>query len=103
HAPPRPVLDPLSLHDALPIFFDAGPEDPVAQVLRMLESRPLSAVYLMKKLPLADKVLQSLERKGFIIAEHVQSERDPLRAASDRSEEHTSDLQSRVALVCLLL
>ena len=66
------------------LLFDAGPEDPVAQVLRMLESRPLSAVYLMKKLPLADKVLQSLERKGFIIAEHVQSERDPLRAASDR-------------------
>src|SRR5437773_560783 len=48
------------------LLFDAGPEDPVAQVLRMLESRPLSAVYLMKKLPLADKVLQSLERKGFI-------------------------------------
>jgi len=50
----------------------------------MLESRPLSAVYLMKKLPLADKVLRSLERKGFVIAERMQSERDPLRAASDR-------------------
>ncbi len=50
----------------------------------MLEKRPLSAAYLAKALPLADKAIKSLERKGFIVAEQVQTERDPLRAPSER-------------------
>ena len=50
----------------------------------MLEKRPLSAAYLAKTLPLADKAIRSLERKGFIVAEQVQTERDPLRAPSER-------------------
>src|SRR5207248_6203764 len=66
------------------LLLGASPEDPVAQVLRMLESRPLSAAYLTRKLPLADKAIRSLERRGFIASEHVQTERDPLRAPSDR-------------------
>ena len=66
------------------LLLDAAPDDPVAQVLRMLEERPLSAAYLAKKLPLADKAIRSLERKGFIVAEQVQTERDPLRAPADR-------------------
>ena len=37
------------------LLLDSSPEDPVAQVLRALEHRPLSAAYLAKKLPLADK------------------------------------------------
>src|SRR5262249_36741839 len=57
---------------------------PMAQVLRMLEKRPLSAAYLAKSMPLADKVIRALERKRFIIAEDVQTERDPLRAPADR-------------------
>jgi primosomal protein N' (replication factor Y) len=72
------------LDAARQLLLDAGPEDPVATVLRMLEGRPLTAAYLTKKLPLADKVIRSLERKGFIIAEHLHQERDPLRAPSDR-------------------
>src|SRR5215472_2437036 len=66
------------------LLLDAGPEDPVAQVLRLLDSRPLSAAYVAKKLPLADKVIRSLERRGFIATEQVQTERDPLRAPSER-------------------
>src|SRR5215831_299877 len=66
------------------LLFDASPEDPVAQVLRMLEARPLSAAYLTRKLPLADKAIRSLERRGFIASEQVQTERDPLRAPSER-------------------
>src|SRR5581483_2684713 len=66
------------------LLLDASPEDPVAQVLRMLEARPLSAAYLIRKLPLADKAVKSLERRGFIASEQVQTERDPLRAPSDR-------------------
>src|SRR6266852_250505 len=65
------------------LLLDAAAEDPVAQVLRALESRPLSAAYLAKKLPLADKTIKSLEKRGFIIPEQVHEDRDPLRAPSD--------------------
>src|SRR5579864_9224195 len=78
------TLTDAGLDAARQLMLDAGPEDPVAAVLRMLESRPLSAAYLAKKLPLADKVIRSLERKGFIVAEQVHMERDPLRAPSER-------------------
>jgi len=66
------------------LLLDAAPDDPVARILGMLERRPLSAAYLAKSLPLADKAVRSLERRGFIVAEHVATDRDPLRAPSDR-------------------
>src|SRR5437773_2259683 len=66
------------------LLLDSSPDDPVARILHMLEKRPLSAAYLTKSLPLADKAMRSLERKGFIVAEQVQTERDPLRAPADR-------------------
>jgi len=66
------------------LLLDSAPDDPVAQILRMLEKRPLSAAYLAKAMPLADKAIRSLERKHFIVAEQVQAERDPLRALAER-------------------
>jgi len=66
------------------LLFDSSPEDPVVQILRMLDRRPLSASYIERKLPLAANALRALERKHFVIAEQVQSERDPLRAPSER-------------------
>src|SRR5260370_15911364 len=66
------------------LLLHSAAEDPVVQVLRMLESRPLSAAYLAKKLPLADKTIKSLEKRGFIFPEQVHEDRDPLRAPSDR-------------------
>jgi primosomal protein N' (replication factor Y) len=66
------------------LLLDTSPDDPVLQVLRMLEKRPLSAAYLAKALPLADKAIRALERKRFIVAEQVQTERDPLRAPAER-------------------
>ncbi len=66
------------------LLLDSAPDDPVALVLRMLEKRPLSASYLARTQPLADKAIRSLERKGFIVAEQIQTERDPLRAPSER-------------------
>src|SRR5580658_2141934 len=66
------------------LLLETTPDDPAVAVLRMLEKRPLSAAYLAKTLPLADKAIKSLERKAFIVAEHVQTERDPLRAPSER-------------------
>ncbi len=66
------------------LLLDSAPDDPVAQILRMLEKRPLSAAYLAKAMPLADKAIRALERKRFIVSEQVQTERDPLRAPADR-------------------
>ena len=66
------------------LLLNAGPEDPAWEILRALEARPLSANWLQKKFPLADKVLRALERKGFVLASQVSEERDPLRAASER-------------------
>jgi primosomal protein N' (replication factor Y) len=66
------------------LLFDAAPDDPVARVLSLLEKRPLSAAYLARILPLADRAIRSLERKGLIAAEQVQTERDPLRAPAAR-------------------
>jgi primosomal protein N' (replication factor Y) len=66
------------------LVLDSSPDDPVSKILRMLERRPLSAAYLAKALPLADKAMRSLERKGFIVAEQVETDRDPLRAPSER-------------------
>src|SRR5262249_55598107 len=66
------------------LLLDASAEDPVAEVLRALEARPLSAAYLAKKLPLADKAIRSLEKRGFIFPEQIQEDRDPLRAPSER-------------------
>jgi primosomal protein N' (replication factor Y) len=66
------------------LLLDSSPDDPVLQILRRLEKRPLSASYLAKAMPLADKAIRALERKRFIVAEQVQVERDPLRAPSER-------------------
>ncbi|MGH9721318.1 MAG: replication restart helicase PriA, partial [Bryobacteraceae bacterium] len=68
------------------LLLDSSPEDPALQVLRALESRPLSAGYLARKYPLADKAIKSLEKRGFIVAEQVHGERDPLRAPSEHLE-----------------
>jgi len=66
------------------LVLDASPDDAAVQVLRLLEKRPLSAAYLAKALPLGDKAIRSLEKRGFVVSEQVHSERDPLRAASER-------------------
>jgi primosomal protein N' (replication factor Y) len=66
------------------LVLDSSPDDPVSKILRMLERRSLSAAYLAKALPLAEKAIRSLERRGFIVAEQVETDRDPLRAPSER-------------------
>jgi primosomal protein N' (replication factor Y) len=57
-------------------------DDTFQQVMAMLAVRPLSAAHLKRKIPLADKILKSLERKGWVAVETVQEDRDPLRAPS---------------------
>ena len=62
--------------------IDPQADDAVNEVVQMLAARSLSAVHLKKKIPLADRILKSLERRGWIAAEEVQHDRDPLRAPS---------------------
>src|SRR5262249_26112184 len=58
--------------------------DPASEILRMLDSRQLSGTYLTQKIPKAAAILRSLEKRGFIDAEDIAAERDPLRAGAAR-------------------
>ncbi len=62
------------------LLLGASSEEPAVEILRLLESRPLSAAWLAKKVPNAGRAVRSLIRKGFIEVEDIQAERDPLRA-----------------------
>jgi primosomal protein N' (replication factor Y) (superfamily II helicase) len=77
------------------LLLDASPEDPAVRVLQLLEKRPLSAAYLAKTLPLADKAIRALERRGFIVAEQVQIERDPLRSPAEHLRIELPDKAAR--------
>jgi len=66
------------------LLLDSSPDDPATQILRLLERRPLTASYLARALPLADRALRSLEKRGFIVGEDVHADRDPLRAPAER-------------------
>jgi primosomal protein N' (replication factor Y) (superfamily II helicase) len=62
--------------------IDPAADDAVNSVVQMLAARSLSAVHLKKKIPLVDRILKSLEKRGWIAVEEVQHDRDPLRAPS---------------------
>jgi len=66
------------------LLLSGSDDDPALQVLRLLEARPLSAQYLQKKLPTAQRVIRTLEKKGFVAVEDLEAERDPLRASAAR-------------------
>jgi primosomal protein N' (replication factor Y) (superfamily II helicase) len=66
------------------LLLGSAEDNPTLQVLRLLESRPLSATYLQKKLPKAANVIRSLEKKGFVEIEDMEGQRDPLRASAAR-------------------
>src|SRR5438876_5228199 len=88
--PPTSDIYTLSLHDALPIW--------------RIDERP-------SQLRLGDAVLveglgegpQRLRRGGVVPLPRVARDDDVLAAGGARSEEHTSELQSPVHLVCRLL
>lgn len=60
--------------------IDPQADDTTNQVIQMLAARSLSAAHIKKKVPLADRILKSLERRGWVGVEAVQHDRDPLRA-----------------------
>ncbi len=66
------------------LILGADESDAASQVLGLLEARPLSASYLLKKLPNGRRTIASLEKKGFIEVEDLEADRDPLRASAAR-------------------
>src|SRR5690606_41293714 len=99
--PSRRYTSPLSLPDALPIF-DGVPQD-------LLEP-PLNPMRLtLHPRGLAPRIRNLRQWRGHLLAQmerHIALRRsEPLRALYEevRSEEHTSELQSREKLVCRLL
>ena len=65
------------------LLLAASEDDVAARILALLERRSLSASYLKTKFPLAGNTVRTLEKKGLIAAEDVQTDRDPLRASSE--------------------
>jgi len=71
-------------HDlARQLHLATGEPDTESQMLDALQARPLSAAFLKRKFPPAERILSSLERQGLIIVENTARERDPLRAPAD--------------------
>ena len=78
------ALTDAGLDAARQLLLGAAPDDPLVEVMRLLEQRPVSESYLLKKVPLARRAIRSLEKKGLIRTETSEAERDPVRAAAAR-------------------
>jgi len=57
-------------------------DDPQTQILKLLETRPLSVGYITKKVQDGARHLKALEKRGLVTREDVQESRDPMRASS---------------------
>jgi primosomal protein N' (replication factor Y) len=66
------------------LSIEPAGEDPARQLLAMMENRSLSAAHIKRKLPLADRALQSLVKRGWVSVEEVSNDRDPLRAPAGK-------------------
>src|SRR5690606_41182934 len=91
--PPPPQTDPLSLHDALPISAAVAPARVPVGVGRTQHRPPLRGA--------GDG--QCTGRVPELAGQPVAHHRFGGIAGAVRSEEHTSELQSRENLVCRLL
>src|SRR5690348_18114505 len=98
HYPPTTETYTLSLHDALPIYgrdgcldSDRGDGDGHGSVSDHRTCSQLGGN------------VSGNQRECWAADEHQDAEREPVFAAGLRSEEHTSELQSPVHLVCRLL
>src|SRR5690606_41531875 len=91
----------LSLHDALPIsdgILQGSDIGEAADLVRRLRPLALSAVDAMLARAMARHMHHVLGDHFSGMLEHIAAQH-----AEERSEEHTSELQSRENLVCRLL
>src|SRR5699024_12698073 len=89
NSPARPSLDPLSLHDALPIFHHRGRAHARARLRGHVGRYQTGFRY-------PREIIHGRRGKSFRL-------RSQTHLGYARSEEHTSELQSRFDLVCRLL
>src|SRR3712207_8095987 len=96
--PATPEIYTLSLHDALPIYVVGGD---LGQPLALLLLRAVA----LERLGQADRLVRREQRRdgGRPLAGHRQGTVVVDLREAERSEEHTSELQSRQYLVCRLL
>ena len=66
------------------LLLGASSEEPAVEILRMLETRPLTEAYLKRKVHNAPRAIKALTRKGFLEVEDTQKQKDPLRASAAR-------------------
>src|SRR5207244_12907396 len=90
---PTPDLSPLSLHDALPILKSLG---------RVLDLAARHRVPVPRLLHVSEGTA-SFEGRPWLIQEYLAGDDGEEEQPWDRSEEHTSELQSPDHLVCRLL
>ena len=60
--------------------------DSALRILSALEERSLSSAYLSQKIKGASTAVRGLLKRGWVIEEEAQEERDPLRASAERLE-----------------
>src|SRR5690606_41181846 len=93
----------LSLHDALPIFETLLDALELGGALLVLFERALHLIEISNQSLLLGAFLLQLRRELFDVDAHFLELGQELLHSSFRSEEHTSELQSRENLVCRLL
>src|SRR5207253_11196278 len=103
NAPPPTTLYTLSLHDALPICRLAG-TTPTSEGCPM-SHMPASDAQLVERMAAGDRRAheQLGDRHRLSLYARVYALLADAAATEERSEEHTSELQSRGHLVCRLL
>src|SRR5690606_41454303 len=99
--PPSPLLSTLSLHDALPIFGEKR-DWPVSRQLWWGHQIPVWSRAFDDIMQL-EQCLEELRSDAAIPTEGVSFQVEEAATEAGRSEEHTSELQSRENLVCRLL
>src|SRR5205807_9449496 len=101
--PPTPPTSPLSLHDALPIFYSSPTGQRFIQETPAMMNEAMQAGGEIGRRRM-EEANRRIEEKIAALANEV-GEKKPAPKSSAigfRSEEHTSELQSPCNLVCRL-
>src|SRR5699024_12613538 len=98
-----PKIYTLSLHDALPIYkySDLAYKEEHDEMTKTADRRIAPSAF--ERMPKLFKIIKPEDGKEYIrIYGNLKNERVFRWLRKDRSEEHTSELQSRFDLVCRL-
>ncbi len=78
------TLTPAGIDAARQLLLGTPSEEPAVQILRLLESKPISTGYLLKKIRGADVAVRALMKRGWLAEEDDIESKDPLRIAAAR-------------------